>query len=102
MDLPHMSVLMSGGDIVIQNAAAAGSGPRDFRNAVLTLTGGSLTAPRVFQTGNFGAYVFDDLRAGETYTLRIGAKRYRFQQLSWEITPQGNVTNLDFMANPQD
>jgi hypothetical protein len=78
------------------------SGGAPIRNAILTLTGGSLTAPRVFQTGNFGSYVFDDLRGGETYTLRIGAKRYRFAQLSWEIIPLGNITNLDFTANPQD
>ena len=78
------------------------SGGTPIRNALLILTGGSLTAPRVFQTGNFGTYVFDDLPAGETYTLRIGAKRYRFSQLSWEITPQGNITNLDFVANPQE
>lgn len=78
----------------------AGGAP--IRNAVMTLSGGNLTVPRVIQTGNFGTYIFDDLRAGETYTLRIGAKRYRFPQLSWEISPQGNITDLDFVANRQE
>lgn len=77
------------------------AGGTPIRNAVMTLTGGNLTVPRVVQTGNFGTYIFDELLAGQTYTLRIGAKRYRFSQLSWEITPQWNIINLDFIANPQ-
>ena len=76
------------------------SGGQPIRNATLTLTGGSLPGQVVVQTGNFGTYSFTGLQAGETYTIRVDAKRYRFAQTTQMVTPMNNVSNVNFVANP--
>lgn len=76
------------------------SGGQPIRNATLTLTGGGLPAPVQAQTGNFGTYIFTGLQAGETYTIRVDAKRYRFGQTTQQVTPMNNVGNVNFVANP--
>jgi CSLREA domain-containing protein len=78
---------------------ANGSG---IRNAIVKLTGGRLTEPRYVATGAFGAYVFDRLAVGETYVIQISGKRFRFAQPSRIFTLQDNVTDMDFIANPQE
>jgi hypothetical protein len=76
------------------------SGGQPIRNALLTLTGGNLPAPLTVQTGNFGTYSFTNLQAGETYTVRVDVKRYRFTPATQMVTPLGNVANVNFVANP--
>lgn len=71
-----------------------------IRNAMMVLSGGSPPAPQTAQTGNFGTYSFIYLTVGETYTIRVGAKRYRFAQSSVQIEAYGDIT-LNFVANPQ-
>jgi hypothetical protein len=78
------------------------SGGQPIRNATLTLTGGNLQAPITVQTGNFGTYSFTNLLAGETYTVRVDVKRYRFAQPAQIVMPNSNITNLNFVANPQE
>jgi hypothetical protein len=73
-----------------------------IRNAAMILTGNSLPAPVVVQTGSFGTYSFDNLRVGETYVLQVGAKRFRFTNPTHVITLQGDIADMDFVANPQD
>jgi hypothetical protein len=68
----------------------------------LTLSGGNLPAPIQVQTGNFGTYTFANLQAGETYTVRVDVKRYRFAQPTQIVAPVGNISNLNFIANPQE
>jgi hypothetical protein len=77
------------------------SGGQPIRNALLTLTGGNLPGPLTVQTGNFGTYSFANLQAGETYTVRVDVKRYRFTPVTQMVTPLGNVANVNFVANPQ-
>lgn len=72
-----------------------------IRNALMVLAGGSPPAPQTAQTGNFGTYSFLYLLVGETYIIRVGAKRYRFAQSSIEIEVAGDITNVNFVANPQ-
>lgn len=78
------------------------SGGQPIGNAKLTLTGGLLQAPVVVQTGNFGTYSFTNLLAGETYTVRVDVKRYRFAQPAQIVVPNSNISNLNFVANPPD
>jgi hypothetical protein len=78
------------------------SGGQPIRNALLTLSGGNLPAPIQVQTGNFGTYTFANLQAGETYTVRVDVKRYRFAQPTQIVAPVGNISNLNFIANPQE
>jgi hypothetical protein len=78
------------------------SGGQPIRNATLTITGGNLPSPVTAQSGNFGTYSFTGLQAGESYTVRVDVKRYRFAQPTQLVTPFGNVGNLNFVANPQE
>ncbi len=65
------------------------------RNAVVTMTdyrGVRYTST----TSSFGVYSFDNARSGETYTITVSSKRYRF-------TPRTHVANanaadLDFVG----
>jgi hypothetical protein len=78
------------------------SGGQPIRNATLTISGGNLPSPMTVQTGNFGTYSFTNLQAGETYTVRVDVKRYRFAQPTQLVTPMSNVSNVNFVANPSD
>lgn len=57
-----------------------------IRNAIVTISGGNLPATVWVQTGQFGGNSFSGLQAGETYTVQVGAKRFRFAALK----PAGN------------
>jgi hypothetical protein len=72
-----------------------------IRNAVVTISGGTLTAPINFVTAPFGTYQFHGLAAGGEYTITVSAKRNRFTSPSQIISSMTNVTNVDFTANPQ-
>ena len=68
---------------------------RSLRNAVVSLID-SLGVRRIATTSSFGVYSFDNVRAGETYTMTVASKRYRF-------TPQilqfnASVSNMDFVG----
>jgi hypothetical protein len=62
---------------------------------VLTDAGGNR---RVAVTGSFGYYRFDSVAAGETYTVTAFRKGYIFAQRI--ISPNDNLTDVDFMAMP--
>lgn len=79
------------------------AGGMPIRNALVRVTGPGLGAPFVEgYTANLGTYFIDGLRVGETYTVQVGAKRYRFTPSSQSVTPSGNATGVDFTANPQE
>jgi hypothetical protein len=78
------------------------SGGAGIRNALVTITGGNLPGPVNTQTGQFGTYSFSGLQAGEVYTVRVDAKRFRFSPNSRQVTPLADVTGVDFTANPQE
>jgi hypothetical protein len=78
------------------------SGGAGIRNAVVTITGGNLPGPVTAQTGQFGTYSFGGLQAGEVYTVRVDAKRFRFSTNSRQITPFTDATGVNFTANPQE
>lgn len=71
-----------------------------IRGAAVTISGGNLPAPMRVRTGSFGYYNFQDLQSGMTYTVTVATKQYTFAQPTQMITPQANVSNLDFTANP--
>ncbi len=75
---------------------ATGSG---IRNAVLTLTApnGSIHTAR---SGSFGYYRFFNVPAGETYIIRLTAKRFAFAHSSIVISVLDEITGLDFTADP--
>lgn len=71
-----------------------------IRNAWVTVSGGNLPNPLSQQTGSFGYYNFSGLQPGITYTVTVSAKRYTLTQPTRTITPQTNVTDFDFSAEP--
>jgi N-acetylneuraminic acid mutarotase len=78
---------------------AAGQG---IRNATVVVTGNSLAEPIVTQTGSFGFYSLDGLRAGETYVVTVNSRRYMFAAPSRVISLIDNVVDADFIADPQE
>ena len=77
------------------------AGGMGIRNALVTVSGGSLPAPITVQTGSFGYYNFTGLLSGQTYTISVSGKlRQTFTPSARTITPQSNVTDFDFTANP--
>lgn len=47
---------------------------------------------------SFGYYRFDDLDAGETYTISVSSKRFTFTPQI--VQPNNNLTDVDFIALP--
>lgn len=70
-----------------------------IRNARVTITGNSLSEPRVVTTGSFGYYSFQGLTAGETYVVTVNSQRYTFSVPSRVITLVDNVVDADFTAD---
>jgi hypothetical protein len=72
-----------------------------IRNAVVVVTGGSLTEPRSYRTNSFGYYRFTDLEVGQTYVLTINSKRFVFTNPTLLITLEDNVSDANFVAYPE-
>jgi hypothetical protein len=89
---------------VVSNVSVAGriltAGGLPIRNAIVSISGGNLPNGIKVQTGSFGTYSFSDLGSGQTYTISVGASRNTFAQPTRMITPQANVTDFDFIAEP--
>ncbi len=64
-----------------------------LRNAIVNLTD-SLGQRRMATTSSFGVYQFDGVATGQTYTLSIASKRYRFAPRVQDVS--GQITDLDF------
>jgi hypothetical protein len=92
--------------VVAANASISGrvmtSNGNGIRNAVVSLSGGTLTQPVIVQTGPFGSYSFENLQVGQTYFLQVSAKRFRFSSPTRVITLQDNLEDMNFIANPQE
>jgi hypothetical protein len=72
---------------------------RPIRNASVSISG-AVPARSKVQTGSFGWYSFPELQSGQTYIITVEAPRNTFAQPSRMITPQANVTDFDFIAQP--
>lgn len=70
-----------------------------IRNAMVTLSGGSLNEPVTVMTNNFGIYYFTGLPVTETYTVTASAKRFRFSTSEARFMLNADRADLDFMAN---
>ena len=66
-----------------------------LRNAVVNLIDGQ-GVRRFATTSSFGIYVFDQVATGQTYTMTVNSKRYRFSPQF--VSVQGTLTNIDFMG----
>jgi len=66
-----------------------------LRNATVSITN-SLGVRRTVTTTSFGFYNFDGVATGQTYTVTVISKRYRFASRSVAIND--NFSGLDFMG----
>ena len=66
-----------------------------LRNSVVSLIDAS-GVRRTATTSSFGLYTFDNVVSGQTFTLTVASKRYRFSPRVMTVT--GNLTNLDFVG----
>ncbi len=66
-----------------------------LRNAIVTLTDANQVQRR-FTTGSFGIFNFGQLFVGQTYTISVASKRYRYQPQVLNLT--GSVTGLDLVG----
>jgi len=66
-----------------------------LRNALVSITGPS-GMPTTTLTSPFGQYSFSNIPAGNTYTLRVSSKRYRFA--AQNVTVKGDLTEVNFVG----
>ena len=92
--VPVAANVSLGGRILTAN----GSG---IRNVLVTVSGGDLPFPITAQTGSFGFYNFPALHSGQTYTVTVTTKRYTLAEPTRMVTLNSNVSNFDFVAEPQ-
>jgi hypothetical protein len=90
----------SPGPISISGAVMAANGV-GIRNAVVTISGGTLPGPISVITGTFGTYQFSGLDPGGEYAVFVSAKRNRFTPPSQTVSSFSSVSNVNFTANPQ-
>lgn len=76
------------------------SSGQGISRAIVSISGGNLPSAIKIQTGSFGYFNFPNLQTGQTYTITVGSKRYTFAQPTRMVTPQADVTNFDFTADP--
>lgn len=89
------------GPVSISGRVTTASG-NPIRSATVTISGGNLPSPVTVLTGSLGTYIFSGLQAGVGYNITASAKRFRFPSGGQNVTPAGNVENVDFVANPQE
>jgi hypothetical protein len=70
-------------------------GGQNLRNAVVSIID-SLGVRRTATTSSFGIYSFDSVRTGDTYTMAVASKRYRFAPKVLQI--DAALTNVDFVG----
>lgn len=73
-----------------------------IRNAKVVITGNSLAEPRITSTGSFGYFSIEGLAVGETYVVTVNSQRYTFSTPSQVLSLFDNVSDVDFIANPQE
>lgn len=68
---------------------------QNLRNAIVSMID-SQGVRRTATTSSFGIYQFDNVRTGDTYTMTVASKRYRF---SPKVLPiDAALTNVDFVG----
>ena len=75
---------------------ANGRGITKVRVTLTDAAGNSRTA----LTSSFGYYRFEEVEAGQTYILSVASKRFRFDPPSRVVSVVDEVTDIDFVAEP--
>jgi hypothetical protein len=75
-----------------------GTGNEGLRNVTVTLTGGTLSTPRVTRTNTFGNFKFEDVEVGQVYTVSVQSKKYGFPQESQVFSLMDGISDILFQA----
>jgi hypothetical protein len=86
------------GDVVLGGRILTASGA-GLKGAIVTISGGDLTAPRSMTTTTFGHYMFDDLSAGQSYVVSVSSRRYTFQTPAMLVNLEEDLAEVNFVAN---
>jgi hypothetical protein len=66
-------------------------------NAIVSLVDGGTGGRRYARTNPFGFYQFEDVPTGASYTVAVVSRLYTFTPQTIQVN--GNLTNVDFVAN---
>ncbi len=86
-----------GANIEGRTVNASGRGLNRVR---VTLSGGNLADTVYALTNAFGVYRFENVAAGQTYTIRVESRRHRFSNTVRVINLGEDLADLDFVAEP--
>ncbi|MEJ7623012.1 MAG: carboxypeptidase regulatory-like domain-containing protein [Pyrinomonadaceae bacterium] len=70
-------------------------GGQGLRNAVVMIAD-SLGTRRLATTSSFGFYTFESVSLGESYTISVSSRRYRFSARVTQVN--GDLANVDFIG----
>ncbi len=88
---PTAATVSVSGRILAPNGAG-------LKNAIVTMTGGSLAQPIVRRSTSFGYFSFEGIEVGQLYIITVSSNRYRFPQENFIITPYDNISDIVFRA----
>ena len=90
---PSAASVSLGGRVMTANG-------RGIAKVMVTVSGGTLTAPRTTLTSPFGYYSVGELEAGQTYIVTVGSKSYTFAVPSRSVQLVDSISDADFTAEP--
>lgn len=83
-------------NVTVSGRVTTASG-RGIRSVQITMTGANGNK-RTAQTTTFGYYQFDNVTAGETVTLSVKARQFRFEQSTIVRTTNDSISDGDFVS----
>lgn len=89
---PSAAGVTVSGKVLIGNNTGLG-------DVVVTLSGGTLTAPLRTRTNSFGYFTFEDVEVGHFYVLQVYHLRYFFAESSQSFTLTDNITGIVFNSD---
>jgi hypothetical protein len=78
----------------------ADSTDNPIQNAAVRISGGGLSQPITVVTSSFGLFRFTGIPNGQTYSVTVSARRQTFAVPTRAVSVQGDVTGVDFTAEP--
>ncbi len=97
-DAPNFGPTITSVSLSGRVTTAFGNG---LRGARMTLEGGGMSEPRQTATSSFGYYRFDGLAPG-VYILTINSKQHTFAVPTRMVMMSDNITDFDFVAEPEE
>jgi hypothetical protein len=75
------------------------TGGSPIGQAQVELSGGSLSAPLMVRSNQFGIYQFREVPSGSTYVVSVSSKRYAFANPPRPLLLEESVSDVDFVGS---